>query len=115
MGHVLEKSPDGWTVLKHPAIADEDQIIKIGDSRIYSRNAGDILQPTREPLSILKQLRRDFCSDAFEAQYQQNPVHLVASCSSETGSKDTTRYLNAINTNTQYYKAGTLPLNRACQ
>ncbi len=39
-----------------------------------SGTPGHILDPVREPLETLQQLRRDLGSATFEAQYQQQPV-----------------------------------------
>ena len=71
---MLEAAPGEWTVLNLPAIATRDEVIQIGPNRIFRRAAGDILHPQREPRSVLEQLRRDIGADAFEAQYQQEPV-----------------------------------------
>jgi len=64
----------GWDLLSIPAIADEPQLLPIGPGRTLTRDAGHILDPDREPLSALEELRRQLGSAAFEAQYQQRPV-----------------------------------------
>ncbi|MBL4575414.1 MAG: phage terminase large subunit, partial [Opitutaceae bacterium] len=74
VGHVLEQAPDDWVVLNLPAIATDEQRIQIANNRFYVRSPGGILHPEHEPERVLDQLRRDLGSDAFEAQYQQNPV-----------------------------------------
>jgi predicted phage terminase large subunit-like protein len=74
VGHLLGTAADEWTVLNLPAEATQNEIIRIGDTRQYSRSTGDILHPGREPKAVLDQLRRDIGSDAYEAQYQQNPA-----------------------------------------
>ncbi len=71
-GHLLEKG--GWTLRSFPAIAPADEEIPIGDGRIHRRRAGEALHPTREPLAVLEELRRELGSDVFESQYQQSPV-----------------------------------------
>lgn len=74
VGHVLEQAPEDWVVLNLPAIAAHDQKIQVADDQFYVRSPGGILHPKHEPQHVLDQLRRDIGSDAFEAQYQQNPV-----------------------------------------
>jgi len=74
VGHVLDQGPNDWDVLNLPAIATDEQKIQIGNNRFFTRSAGGILHPKHEPKSVLDQMRRDIGSDAFEAQYQQNPV-----------------------------------------
>jgi len=65
---------DGWCVLELPATAIETQEIEIGDGIIWTREPGEILQPTRVGEAELAQLRRDLGSANFEAHYQQRPV-----------------------------------------
>ena len=74
VGRVRENDAEDWTVLNLPAIATQDEIIRISDDRQYRRSAGDVLHLEREPRHILDHIRRDIGSDAFEAQYQQSPV-----------------------------------------
>lgn len=71
-GHVDQL--EEWTVLRLPAIADEDVSIPIGPDRSYGRVAGQVLHPAREPLPVLEGLRRALGSVTFSAQYQQCPV-----------------------------------------
>jgi len=73
VGHLLEQE-SGWAHLNLPAIAEEDQIVRIGRNRIHERKAGDLLHPAREPQTVLDELRRSMGSFAFSAQYQQNPL-----------------------------------------
>jgi predicted phage terminase large subunit-like protein len=75
-GFVLGQSPDEWTVLSLPAIAETDESIALTFGRVHHRHAGDVLSPVREPLQVLEQLRRQLGSDLFSAQYQQAPVPL---------------------------------------
>ena len=74
VGHVLEK--EDWEVLTIPAIAVEDMTYQLGPrpEQIYSRQAGDLLHPDREPLEVLERIRRNLGSLNFSAQYQQNPM-----------------------------------------
>ena len=74
VGHVLDTSGEDWTVLNLPAIAVDDEVIQLGGNRQHRRSVGDVLHPEREPREVLDRLRRDLGSDAFEAQYQQNPA-----------------------------------------
>ncbi len=71
-GSVLRQSND-WKVLSLPAIATCDQRIPIAQGRVYCRTAGEVLSP-REPVEILEAMKRQIGSDAFSAQYQQEPV-----------------------------------------
>lgn len=71
-GHVDQL--DDWTVLRLPAIAEEDEWIPIGPNERYHRKAGEALHPKREPLEILEQVKRGLGSAVFSAQYQQCPV-----------------------------------------
>ena len=43
-GYLLE-TPDGWTVLSLPAIAEADERIAIGDGQFHDRIAGEALHP----------------------------------------------------------------------
>lgn len=64
----------GWDHLCLPAMAVEAQDIPLGYGRVHHREPGDLLQPEREPLSVLQQIRSTQGSATFEAQYQQNPL-----------------------------------------
>jgi predicted phage terminase large subunit-like protein len=72
-GTVLRAS-DEWTWLNLPAIAVQDERIKIGENRYHIRRVGDLLHPKREPMEVLDSLRSQQGSDTFAAQYQQEPV-----------------------------------------
>ncbi len=63
-----------WAHLDLPAIAEEDQVVEIGDGRVHHRKAGEVLQPDREPLYVLEQIKGEMGSAAFSAQYQQRPA-----------------------------------------
>jgi predicted phage terminase large subunit-like protein len=63
-----------WHQLKLPAIATEEQIIRLTRGRTHRRKIGDLLHPGREPLHVLEQAKATMGSIAFEAQYQQDPV-----------------------------------------
>lgn len=51
VGHVLERDPDGWTVVSVPAIETDDRTYRLsrvpGD--LYRRAVGEVLHPDREP------------------------------------------------------------------
>jgi predicted phage terminase large subunit-like protein len=74
VGHVLEK--EYWEHIKLPAIAEDDEAHLI-DSRyrrcIVHRKVGEALHPEREPIEVLKQLRRTVGEYNFTGQYQQQP------------------------------------------
>jgi len=74
VGHLLVKG--NWELLSFPAIAEEDIIYKadsLFDPICYNRKVGDLLDPIRQPLKILEQLKKSLGEYAFQAQYQQNP------------------------------------------
>jgi predicted phage terminase large subunit-like protein len=72
-GFLLSQS-DEWEVLSFPAIAHVDETIRTWDGRAYRRALGEVLAPEREPLEILNALKSQIGSDAFSAQYQQQPA-----------------------------------------
>jgi predicted phage terminase large subunit-like protein len=72
-GTLLSGSEE-WTHLNLPAIAEQDEQIAIGEGKFHQREAGDLLHPEREPMSVLDSLRAQLGSDTFAAQYQQAPV-----------------------------------------
>jgi predicted phage terminase large subunit-like protein len=73
-GHLLEQG--GWRHLDLPAIAIEDQRIRIGPASadVHHRKEKSVLHPEREPLATLDRIKADLGSLAFSAQYQQRPV-----------------------------------------
>ena len=76
VGHVLERDPEGWTVVSVPAIEHEDRAYALSSvpGDLYRRRVGEVLHPEREPLDLLDDLRRDIGTMNFSAQYQQAPV-----------------------------------------
>jgi predicted phage terminase large subunit-like protein len=72
-GSIL-RSSDDWTVLNLPAIAEQEEKIKIGPDEYHVRRVGDLLHAEREPQSVLDSLRSQLGPDTFAAQYQQAPV-----------------------------------------
>jgi predicted phage terminase large subunit-like protein len=73
-GMLLRESPDEWTVLSLPAIAEQEQTIQIGDNEYHVRRVGDLFHAEREPQSVLDSLRAQLGPNTFSAQYQQTPI-----------------------------------------
>jgi len=71
-GHLLEDG--GWKHICLPARAIEEERIQLGPREFFTRKPGDLLQPDREGEAALAALERSMGSDAFSAQYQQQPV-----------------------------------------
>jgi len=71
---MLLRSSDEWTLLELPAIAEEEQVIAIGEDEYHVRQVSDLLHAEREPRSTLDSLQAQLGSDTFAAQYQQRPV-----------------------------------------
>jgi predicted phage terminase large subunit-like protein len=71
---MLLQSPEEWTVLNLPAIAEEEERIQIDQDEYHVRRVGDLLHAEREPKSILDAIKAQLGSDTFSAQYQQRPV-----------------------------------------
>jgi predicted phage terminase large subunit-like protein len=65
---------DEWDVLSLPAIAEHDEVIQLWGGKTHYRRAGEALSPDREPLGVLEGLKRQLGSEAFSAQYQQQPA-----------------------------------------
>ena len=75
VGHV--KDQENWEVLSFAAIAEEDETHRIDSPigrRLFRRKAGEALQPGRESLSTLKNIRQTIGEYNFTSQYQQNPM-----------------------------------------
>lgn len=64
----------GFEILNLPAIAPQTQSYELGAGRVYVRQQGELLHPTHEPLSVLRELKREMGPIAFSAQYQQTPI-----------------------------------------
>lgn len=71
-GHLLETGE--WTHLSLPAIADEDMMIEVGSDRYHLYRSKEVLQPEREGLSKLVEIKKLMGSANFSAQYLQAPV-----------------------------------------
>jgi len=73
-GRLLEKG--GWQHLKIPAIAQGNEEVEVGHRRIYRREAGTVIDPDRESIADLEQLKKSMGALHFSAQYQQEPIPL---------------------------------------
>jgi predicted phage terminase large subunit-like protein len=73
-GMLLRRSPDDWTVLKLPAIAEQEESIQFGENAFHVRRAGDLLHAEREPQAVLDSLRAQLGTELFSAQWQQAPI-----------------------------------------
>jgi len=67
----------GFDHLCLPAIAERKEQIPIGPKRYYVREVDEVLDPAREPLAALEQLRNSMTPLVFSAQYQQRPIPLA--------------------------------------
>ena len=70
-GYLLERG--GWEWLNLPAVAPEDRDVPLWNGT-HSWKAGEALQPDREPINVLQQIKADLGAEAFNAQYLQDPV-----------------------------------------
>ena len=61
-------------MLSLPSIAEQDEVIEIGNNEFHQRRADEALHPELESLESLQNLRRQIGSDVFAAQYQQCSV-----------------------------------------
>jgi predicted phage terminase large subunit-like protein len=77
-GHLLEQG--GWTLLKLPAIAEEDErhvvTTPYGTTKIFTRKKGEALHPERESVDMLHKTEKEIGVYNFAGQYQQNPAPL---------------------------------------
>ena len=78
VGHVLERG-EHWEILSFPAIAEEEERRQIETPLgpfLYSRKAGEVLDPSRESLQTLNNIKQLIGAYNFASQYQQNPTPL---------------------------------------
>lgn len=76
VGNLTEAEGHGWTVVNIPAIAVEDCSYRVSNRKgqeFHHRKKGDVLDPHREPLEVLNELRRNMGSSRFASHYQQTP------------------------------------------
>lgn len=71
-GHLLET--EDWTVATIPAIAEEESRYELGEHGVYVRKPGEVIDPRREPMHVLDEIKAQMGSQVFTAQYQQSPV-----------------------------------------
>jgi predicted phage terminase large subunit-like protein len=71
---MLLRSGRNWNHLELPAICPDDRHVVVGAGRTYAWREGEALQPAREPLAVLEELRVHMGSQKFSAQYLQAPV-----------------------------------------
>jgi hypothetical protein len=64
----------GWPKLALPAIVTEAGDYAIGPDEVYHRQVGELLQPKRDSLEMIEELKREVGSRVFAAQYQQMPT-----------------------------------------
>ena len=64
----------GFEILNLPAIATQTRTYELGAGRSYVRQQGELLHPSHEPESVLRELKREMGPIAFSAQYQQSPI-----------------------------------------
>jgi predicted phage terminase large subunit-like protein len=69
----LLSSPEPWTVLNLPAIAEKEESIPIGPGRCYPRKVSELLHPHQLSREYLEWLRYQD-PEVFAAQYQQRPI-----------------------------------------
>jgi hypothetical protein len=71
-GYLLESGR--WEVLSLPAIAEQEEIVAIGEHEFHRRLPGEALHPEHESIDSLTALQREIGSEVFAAQYQQRHV-----------------------------------------
>ena len=64
----------GWPSLVLPAIAVEAADYATSEDEVYHRPVGELLQPQRDSVEDIDELKREISSRVFAAQYQQNPT-----------------------------------------
>jgi predicted phage terminase large subunit-like protein len=71
-GHFLRSG--GWDHLNLPAMSETESRIRTSPNKFYTRKAGELLHPAREPQQVLDRLRTSMGSANFSAQYLQSPI-----------------------------------------
>jgi len=69
----LLRSPELWTVLSFPAVAEKEELIEFWPGMLHLRRVGDLLQPAQQSREFLEAIRTQD-PETFAAQYQQNPI-----------------------------------------
>jgi predicted phage terminase large subunit-like protein len=70
---MLQRSSEPWTVLTLSAIAEREEVVRIGADKYHIRKAGEVLHPERERLSDLEPIRSRN-PELFAAHFQQSPL-----------------------------------------
>jgi phage terminase large subunit-like protein len=65
---------DGIARLNLPAIAEQNEDIRISEDYVWPREEGDLLHPEREDQQALDEMKTNMGSLVFAAQYQQRPA-----------------------------------------
>jgi hypothetical protein len=68
---------NGWPKLVLPAIATEPTDYVLADGEIYHRPIGQLLQPDRDSMEALDEIKREAGSRVFAAQYQMSVIGRV--------------------------------------
>lgn len=71
-GMLLEMG--GWNHLRLPAIAPDDESVRLLGGKLHHRRAGDLLHPEHESAAALALIQADMGSQGFASQYLQDPV-----------------------------------------
>jgi hypothetical protein len=80
-GHLLRAG--GWLHLNLAAIAEQDEWVQLGPGRDrYFRAAGEPMDPEREPLSVLDQIRRTWAPRSSRRSTSRPPHRRTATLSS---------------------------------
>lgn len=76
-GYLTETPDHDWSILKVPAIAEEETVFRVSNRsgyEWYGRTIGSVIDEEREDRTTLERLRRELGSLHFSAQYQQEPL-----------------------------------------
>ena len=68
------KDEQGYKLISLPAIAEQDDVFELGNGREWHRKKGEALNPQREPLDVLAEIKETMGARAFSAQFQQRPI-----------------------------------------
>lgn len=77
VGHALTLPGMNWALLNLPAIAEEPEahaFKKLGQPKLFTRQPGEALHPTRLPLAELDAIRSTIGEARFATQYLQRPA-----------------------------------------
>ncbi len=72
IGRLLQ-SPEKWTLLSLPAIAEQEEYIPIGPGRWHLRRVNDLLHPEQQSREFLDALSSED-PETYAAQWQQSPI-----------------------------------------